>query len=347
MTIETFSYDSIKGVIKVYKLTNASGASVMLSSIGAGIISINVPDRDGIMKDVVVGYQNITDYIYDGPCAGKTAGRYANRIAKGEFFVNGVKYSLNCNCGPNSLHGGPEGFQNQNWDSKIEGNNIVFSYLSKDGEENFPGAINCTVIYEWKENNTLKIDFQATSDADTVINLTNHPYFNLKGEGEGDIFEHILQLNCSHYLPTDDTLVPTGEYASVNGTPMDFTKPKTIGQEIHNDFKALKIAKGYDHCWLADGYELNTMKEIAILSEQTTGRQLRISSTQVGAQVYTGNWLNDSPIGKNGHKYFDYCAIAIECQGLPDAPNKPNFPSQFLKSEETYKQTIEYSFRTI
>ncbi len=346
MTIVESIYNSIKGIIKLYTITNSSGASVTLSSIGAGIIAINVPDKDGVLNDVVLGYKNITDYIYDGPCAGKTAGRYANRIANGRLIVNNIEFALNTNCGPNSLHGGPEGFQNQNWESTIKDNKVHFTYLSKNMEENFPGNVTVSVIYEWKENNTLTINLSATTDADTVINLTNHSYFNLKGEGDGDIFDHILQLNCSNYLPTDETLVPTGEYASVKGTPMDFTQPKAIGKDINADFNALKIGKGYDHCWLADNFEDKQLKEIAILSEPTSGRVLTISSTQVGAQVYTGNWLNDSPLGKNGHKYFDYCAVAIECQGLPDAPNKPNFPSQYLKPGETYQQTIEYSFKT-
>lgn len=314
--------------------------------MGAGIISICVPDKRGMLSDVVLGYNDITDYIYDGPCAGKTAGRYANRIANGHFEINGKAYHLNTNCGPNSLHGGPEGFQNQNWDSEIKDDTIVFSYLSKDGEEHFPGNVNVIVTYTWDDNNTLTIDMKGTTDADTVINLTNHTYFNLKGEGNGDIYDHNLQLNCKHYLPTDDTLVPTGEYAVVSGTPMDFTTPKAIGKDIKENFKPLKIAKGYDHCWLVDDFENQSLKEVAILSEPKSGRELRILSTQVGVQVYTGNWLNDSPTGKHGHQYCDYCAVAIECQGLPDAPNKPDFPSQLLQPGQEYHQTIVYKFKS-
>ncbi|MBE6309569.1 MAG: galactose mutarotase [Bacteroidales bacterium] len=347
MTIKEITHNSHKGIVKIYTISNTSGASVTLSSIGAGIVSINVPDKNGVISDVVIGYDKILDYLYDGPCAGKTAGRYANRIAKGQFIIKGIEYSLNKNCGPNSLHGGPEGFQNQNWDSEIKGNKICFTYHSKHNEENFPGNVKAIVEYEWKENNTLTIELTATTDADTVINLTNHSYFNLKGEGNGDIFDHILQLNCNYYLPTDDTLVPIGEYAIVKDTPMDFTKPKRIGKDIHAEFSALKIAKGYDHCWLVDNFENNNLKEVGILYEESSGRVLKISSTQVGVQVYTGNWLNDCPLGKNGHKYYDYCAVAIECQGLPDAPNKPNFPSQLLKPGERYNQIIEYSFNTL
>lgn len=344
MKIEVSQYDSIKGLIKLYTLTNNRGAIVKLSSLGAGIISISIPDKHGILADVVLGYNDIKDYIYDGPCAGKTVGRYANRIANGHLEINGKVYHLNTNCGSNSLHGGPEGFQNQNWDSVIIGDTIVFSYLSKDGEEHFPGNVSVVVSYTWDDSNALTIDMKATTDADTVINLTNHTYFNLKGEGNGDILGHNLQLNCKYYLPTDDTLVPTGEYALVSGTPMDFTKPKAIGKDMKIDFRPLQIAKGYDHCWLVDDYEHKSLKEVAVLSEPESGRELRILSTQVGAQVYTGNWLNDSPTGKHGHRYFDYNAVAIECQGLPDAPNKPDFPSQLLEMGQEYHQIIVYKF---
>lgn len=345
MKIELSEFESQKGNISIYKLTNSSGASVELSSLGAGILSIYVPDKDGVLTDVVLGYSNYRDYIYDGPCAGKTAGRYANRIAKGHLEVNGKIYKLNTNCGPNSLHGGPEGFQNQNWESEIQDIKIVFTYKSKDGEEFFPGNVDVKVTYEWTENNTLTIDYYATSDEDTVINLTNHTYFNLNGVGNNDILEHTLKINSSFYLPTDETLVPTGEYASVKGTPMDFTTPKALGTDINSDFDAIRYGKGYDHCWLVDNYENNEIKEICVLKEKSTNRELLISSSQVGVQVYTGNWLNDSPLGKNGIKHFDYCAVAIECQGLPDAPNKPQFPSQSLKKGEVYKQTIVYSFK--
>lgn len=346
MTIELTKYELFKGTINIYKLTNKNGAIVELSSIGAGIISISVPDCNGVFNDVVLGYNNIKDYFYDGPCAGKTAGRYANRIANGHLVIKGKTYKLNTNCGPNSLHGGPEGFQNQNWNSEIIDNKVIFSYLSKNGEENFPGNVTVTVAYEWTDNNTLIINYCATTDEDTVLNLTNHTYFNLKGYGNGNIFDHILKLNCKNYLPTDNTLVPTGDFAPVEGTPMDFTKGKSLGHDINNDFQALKTGKGYDHCWLVDNFENGELKKIAILKEPTSGRELHISSTQVGVQVYTGNWLNDSPLGKDGNKHYDYCAVAIECQGLPDAPNKPQFPSQELKPGETYKQVIEYSFKT-
>lgn len=346
MNIEIRKYDSPKGIITIYKLTNNKGASVELSSLGAGINTIVVPDRNGNLNDIVLGYKNPVDYIYDGPCAGKTAGRYANRIANGHLHIEGITYQLNINCGPNSLHGGPEGFQNQNWQSRVDNNNVIFTYMSADGEEFFPGNILTTVTYRWNDDNELLIEYHARTDRDTVINLTNHTYFNLKGDGNGNILDHILKLNCNYYLPTDTSLVPTGEYMPVAGTPMDFIEEKYIGKDIENDFLPLRIAKGYDHCWLVDGYDDKKLKKVAILKEETTGREVHISSTQAGVQVYTGNWLADSPEGKSGNKYFDYCAVAIECQGLPDAPNKPQFPSQALRAGETYSQTILYSFKS-
>lgn len=345
MNIICNKYSTSKGEVSTYRLTNSQGSYVELSSLGAGIIAICVPDRNGNIEDVVLGYSNIEDYIYDGPCAGKTAGRYANRIADGKLIINDITYQLNLNCGPNSLHGGPEGFQNQNWKSEIINNKIQFTYISADGEENFPGNITTIVTYEWTEDNKLIIDYEATSDADTVINLTNHTYFNLKGVGNGDIFDHILKLNCDYYLPTNESLVPTGDFTNVEKTPMDFRFEKRIGSDINNDFQPLKYGKGYDHCWLVNNYNDKQLKAVAILKEEYSGRELHISSTQVGVQVYTGNWLNDSPVGKNGINHFDYCAIAIECQGLPDAPNKTQFPSQILKKGEIYKQRIEYSFK--
>lgn len=344
MKTEIRTIDSLKGKITIYKLTNKQGAIVELSSLGAGILSIIVPDKKGKMDDVVLGYENPIDYIYDGPCAGKIAGRYANRIANGHLEINGKLYQLNKNCGPNSLHGGPEGFQNQIWASEMEQNKVIFTYRSHDGEEFFPGNLTAVVTYEWNDDNTLRIDLRATTDAETVVNLTNHTYFNLKGEGNGNIFDHKLILNSDHYLATDDTLVPTGEYTSVENTPMDFSIEKAIGKDIRADFKALHIGKGYDHCWLVNDSE-EQLKSVAVLSEESSGRELHISSTQVGVQVYTGNWLNGSPRGKNGHVYTDYSAVAIECQGLPDAPNKPQFPSQSLKPGDEYHQIIIFSFK--
>lgn len=334
------------GDITLYTLTNASGASVTLSTLGAGIVSVMVPDKDGKLDDVVLGYANPADYIADGPCAGKTPGRYANRIAKGKFTVDGKEYQLAINNGPNALHGGPEGFMNQNWESEVEGNQVKFTYTAKDGEEGYPGELKATVIYTWNDKNELTIDLKAVCDKKTVVNLTNHAYFNLDGENAGSILDHELQLLASHYLPTDDTQIPTGEIAPVKGTPMDFTEPKAIGKDINADFEALKIGKGYDHCWVLDDWHKHTLISAARLKSNKSGRVVEVFTTQPGAQVYTGNWLAGSPKNKSGRSYEDYEGVAIECQGMPDAPNHKNFPCQLLGPGEEYNQTIIYRFTT-
>ncbi len=344
MNISKESVMSPKGDITLYTLTNSSGAQVVLSSLGAGINKIIVPDKNGKMADVILGYENPCDYDNDGPCSGKTPGRYANRIKHGRITVEGKEYSLAVNNGPNHLHGGPEGFQNKIWDSSIVGDSVVFTRVSPDGEMGYPGRLKATVTYTWNDNNQLTISYKAVTDAPTFVNLTNHAYFNLSGHDAGSVLNHHLRLNCSRYLPTDPSEAPLGNIDPVAGTPMDFTSPKAIGRDINEDFEALKIGKGYDHCYVVDGWEKGRLSEVATLTDPVSGRTLTISSTQPGAQVYTGNWLTGSPKGKGGVEYHDYDLVAIECQGFPDAPNQPAFPSQLLTPGETYRQTIIYSF---
>ncbi|MCH5229278.1 MAG: galactose mutarotase [Muribaculaceae bacterium] len=334
-----------QGDITLFRIENASGASVELSSLGAGITSVRVPDKFGNIAEVALGYENPADYMADGPCMGKVPGRYANRIADGHLEIDGKTYQLNINNGPNALHGGPSGFQNRIWEAAIIPNGVKFTYHSKDGEEHYPGNIIVTASYTWSEDNTLRLDLQAITDAPTVVNLTNHAYFNLEGADEGSILSHKLCLKASHYLPTDKTQIPTGELASVKGTPMDFTSPKEIGLDIDVDFEPLKIGKGYDHCWALDNWEKGKLMQGAVvLAAPSSGRMLTISSTQPGVQIYTGNWLAGSPKNKSGVSYNDYEGVAIEMQGFPDAPNKPAFPSQELKPGETYKETIIFAF---
>jgi len=337
-----------RGDITLYELTNAHGASVRLSALGAGITGITVPDREGNLADVVLGYKNAGDWFYDGPCAGKVPGRYANRIAKGHLEVDGKTYQLNINNGPNHLHGGPEGFNNKIWDCEMEGDTVVFTLESPDGDEHYPGNLTARVAYTWSDDNVLKIELGAVTDAPTVVNLTNHTYFNLAGEDKGGTaLEQTLQLNCSRYLPTDDTLIPTGELAPVADTPMDFTQAKPLGCDIKQDFPALNYGKGYDNCWVIDGYEDGDMRLAAVLTDPKSGRQLEISTDQPAAQVYTGNWLEGCPTSKSGKAYHDYDGVAIECQGMPDAPNHANFPSQELRPDEEYRRTILFAFKTV
>ena len=325
-----------------YTLKNASGAYVQLGSVGAAIVSVVVPDKDGRLGDVVLGYKEAADYFGDGPCAGKVPGRYANRIAKGRFTLDGVEYSLPVNNGPNHLHGGPDGFQNQVWDSRIEGDAVEFLYFSEDGEAGYPGNLKVVAHYEWSEENELKLTLTAETDTATVVNLTNHVYFNL--DGEGTVLDHVLELNASEYLPTDETLIPLGTAEPVAGTPMDFVERKPIGRDIRADFPALVFGKGYDNCYLIDGAQPGQITTAAELWAAKSGRHLEVLTTQPAVQVYTGNWLKGCPPGKSGLAYEDYDAVAIECQHCPDSPNQPEFPTTVLRPGELYEEAIIWSF---
>lgn len=349
------------------ELINKKGASVWLNEIGAGIVSVIVPDINGNLADVALGYKDMKSYLGDGPCSGKIPGRFANRIAGGKFFLEGKKYDLPINNGPNHLHGGPEGFSNKVWsivprdkwgfEPDEDESVTVFSLESSAGDSGYPGKLEVKAIYHWKDSNILSLEITATTDSTTIINLTNHTYWNLAGEDSGSILDHELMLNASNYLPTDDTLIPTGEIAPVAGTPMNFTNPKELGRDIKADFDALLFGKGYDNCWVVDGWQpvneknddgtsikTGKMCHIGTLSDKKSGRIMKIYSTQPGVQVYTGNWLAGSPISKSGRSYNDYDGVAIECQGFPDSPNKPQFPSPILYKGDIYRHLIEFRF---
>ena len=345
MTITKETIESAKGRFNIYTLVNATGAAVRLSEIGAVIVALTAPDCHGRLADVVLGYKNLTDYFYDGPCAGKVPGRYANRICKGHLDIDGKVYQLNINNGPNHLHGGPENFACKIWECEMDGDTVVFSLESPDGDENYPGNLTARVAYTWNDDNVLKIELGAVTDAPTVVNLTNHTYFNMAGENRGGTaLDQVLQLYCSRYLPTDDTLIPSGEMAPVEGTPMDFMQPKVAGKDIKQDFPALNYGKGYDNCWVIDGYEDGDLHLAAVLCDEKSGRKVEVSTDQPAVQVYTGNWLEGCPASKSGKQYHDYDGVAIECQGMPDAPNHDNFPTQLLRPDEEYRLTILFDF---
>ncbi len=325
-----------------YTMKNASGAYVQLGSVGAAIVSIVVPDKDGNLGDVVLGYPNAADYFADGPCAGKVPGRYANRIAKGKFTLDGKEYTLPVNNGPNHLHGGPDGFQNRIWQSRKRGGAVEFKYVAADGEMGYPGKLAVVAHYEWSEDNVLRLTFTARTDATTVVNLTNHAYFNL--DCGGSVLRHTLQLNASEYLPTDATLIPLGESDPVSGTPMDFLNPKRLGRDIRKDFPALRYGKGYDACWLIDGYTPGQLQLAAILKGPRSGRTLTVTTTQPGVQIYTGNWLSGCPKGKKGRIYHDYDGVAIECLHYPDSPNHPEYPTTVLKPHKVFHEAIIFDF---
>ena len=320
-------------------LINKSGASVMLTERGAGIVSIVVPDRNGVMGDVVLGYRDEESYLADGPCAGKIPGRFANRIDGGRFTLDGKEYQLVKNHPDYQLHGGPDGFSNRLWKaSQISDTEVVLTLDSPDGDQGYPGNMHVEATYTWGEDNSLTLSIKATTDAPTILNLTNHTYWNLDGEDSGSIFNHVLRINASRWLATSEALIPTGELAPVEGTPMDFRTAKPIGRDIKADFPALIYGKGYDNCWVLDGAP--GLKLAAELSSAASCRRLEIWTDQPAAQVYTGNWLDGSPVSKSGRPYRDYDGVAIECQGFPDAPNHPDFPSCVLRPGETYSRTI-------
>ena len=332
--------------IKLFSLVNADGSEVILSNLGAGIVSIVVPDRNGKMADVVLGYRNPEDYYADGPCMGKVPGRYANRIAAGRFSLGGKTYELAVNNGPNHLHGGPldQCFANRIWDAEEIPDGVKFSLVSPIGDAGYPGSLHVEASYTWTEDHQLTLGLSAYTDSETIVNLTNHAYFNLKVEEVGDVTDHILQLYASRYLPTDPTLIPVGEPAPVAGTPMDFTKPKAIGKDLKADFPALNYGKGYDNCFVVDDWEKGELRPVAVLSEPTSGRKLTVYTNSPGIQVYTGNWLSGCPESKSGKAYQDYDGVALECQYFPDSPNRPDFPSVVLKKRDIYVNYIIYAF---
>lgn len=332
------------GDATIIRLTNDHGAWVELSSLGAGITGLGVADREGNIENVALNYADDASYFEDGPCMGKIPGRYANRIAKGIFRLGDKEYQLAVNNGPNHLHGGPTGFQNRLWECRELPNGVRFTYVSADGEEGYPGQLRVTADYIWSENDILDLYLRAVTDCDTVVNLTNHCYWNLRGAQSGSVLDQELRLNASRWLPTDETLIPVGEPAPVAGTPMDFTTAKPLGRDIRADFPALKYGKGYDNCFLLDGWRRDFLTPAATLHDPVSGRTLRLATTQPGVQVYTGNWLDGCPAGPDGYRYHDYDGVALECQGFPDAPNRPDFPDQILRPGQPYDQHIRFTF---
>ncbi len=336
------------GEVTLYRLTNAKGASVELSSLGAGITEVSVPDANGKIENVTLRYADPASYLADGPCAGKTPGRFANRICKGKLQIDGITYDLPINNGPNHLHGGPEGFQNQIWESEEVPDGVLFRYHSKDGEMGYPGNLTAEVKYTWNDDNELTIDLSATSDAKTVVNLTNHAYFNLEGADGAEsnsVLGHELKLNAAYFLPGDETLIPSGEMAPVAATPMDFTEFKTLGEDINKDFTPLKYGKGYDHCFCIDGPN-GELREACVLRSPKSRRRMTVLTDQPGVQIYTGNYLGGSPANVAGRSYEDYEGVAMEAQGFPDAPSHASFPSPRVAPDSPYHRTIVYRFDT-
>lgn len=343
------SFLTIHGVITYITLTNSCGASVTLSTCGAGIISVCVPDKSGTIGDVLLGYNEAESYYNDGPAMGKIPGRYANRIGYGKAEIDGETANLIVNLPPHCLHGGGEpGLHNKIWTlDSVSESSVRMSVISPDGDAGFPGELTATAIYSWNEDNTLSLRMEAETTRTTIVNLTNHAYFNLKGATAGTALDHLLTIKASSILETDSTLLPTGRLTDVSGTPMDFRSMHTLRERIENDYQPLIFAKGYDHCFVIDGYEPGKVQTIAVIEEPSSGRILEILSDQPGAQLYTANWMEGAPEGKGGYIYKDYDGIAIEPQDFPDAPNRPEFPSTILKPEQKYERTIIFKFKTL
>lgn len=338
--------------VDLYTLTNASGMEVTITNYGATIVSLCVPDRDGNTADVVLGLKTFEEYLAGHPYLGSIVGRYANRIAHGKFRLHGKEYELATNNGENHLHGGEIGFDKVVWKTKTvlddTGPGLVMTYLSKDGEEGYPGNLTVQVSYVVTEDNGLQIDYHATTDQDTPVNLTSHPYFNLVGEGNGDILGHQLTINADEFTPVDENFAVTGEIRSVEGTPLDFRKQTSIGRRINRQDEQLRFGKGYDHNYVLNqlNNEISFISLAARVVEPTTGRVMEVLTTEPGLQFYSGNFLDGSKIGKGKKPYEHRYGFCLETQHFPDSPNQPAFPSTILKPGDVYQSTTIYRFST-
>lgn len=335
-----------------YTLKNKNGLKVSVINYGGIITNLFVPDGSGNLGDIVLGYDKLADYLEDSPFFGAVIGRYGNRIAGGQFSVDGKEYKLALNDNPGGipchLHGGNKGFDKVIWDIEaiMEGGTpgIKLSYLSEDGEEGYPGNLHITIYYYLTFDDSLRIEYYAETDQATPINLTQHSYFNLKGEGNGDILDHQLYINADNYTPVKEDLIPIGIVEPVNDTPFDFRRIKMIGQDINRNNPQLAFGGGYDHNFVLNDYNSDLCKA-AVVFEKETGRNLEVWTTEPGVQFYSGNGLRENYIGKNGHRYGKQSAFCLETQHYPDSPNQSNFPSTILKPGEKYESVTEFRFR--
>jgi aldose 1-epimerase len=353
LTLEKAPFGTMPKSVPVdkYKLTNVHHMEVSILTYGGIVQSIVVPDRYGKLRDVALGFDHLEDYLTDSPYFGAIIGRFGNRIAKGQFTLGGKRYQIPTNDGPNALHGGPKGFDKKLWEAvPIESSEWVgveLTYLSVDGEMGFPGSLSTTVRYVLTNDNELQIHYSAVTDKDTIVNLTNHTFFNLAGAGNGTVLDQVAMINADRFTPIDKTLIPTGELQKVNGTPLDFTKPMAIGAQIHAEDEQLKYAEprqgGYDFNWiLTNPADLNALA--VRVTDPESGRTIEMYTTEPAIQFYSGNFLDGTLKGKEGLTYPHWGGFAIEAQHYPDSPNRPDFPSTELKVGETYTQTTVYRF---
>ena len=333
--------------VALYTLRNHHGMTAKIATYGGTIVSLTTPDRHGHYADVVLGFDKLDDYLAHRTYFGAMVGRYANRIAHGQFTLDGATYKLAVNDGPNALHGGKVGFDKVIWKVALakvtaQGPRLELTYLSRDGEEGYPGDLKVTATYTLTENNALRLDYKATTDKPTVVNLTQHTYFNLRGHG--DVLDHVVQINANRYTPVDESLIPTGELRTVTGTPFDFREPTAIGARIGGPDPQLQVgAKGYDHNYVMNK-PLGKLGVIATAFDPESGRVMEVSSTAPGLQFYTGNGLNGTLTGKGGIVYARRSGFAMEAEAFPDTPNHPDFPSAVLRPGKTYRNTIMFRF---
>ncbi|MBC7757758.1 MAG: galactose mutarotase [Phormidesmis sp. FL-bin-119] len=348
-TLDTLAFSKIVYGKKVgaYEIGNGQ-MTAHFTNYGARIVGLWIADQDGALTDVVVGFKNIDRYLTTTEAYfGATIGRYGNRISKGKFTLDGVEYQISINNGPNALHGGKKGFQDVVWDvEQPDSKTLIFSYLSKDGEEGFPGNLRTKVIYSITDKNELRMEYEATTDKKTVINLTNHAFFNLNGEGSGDVLNHSVQIFADKFNPVDNTLIPTGQLQDVLNTPFDFINTKLIGESINDDNEQLKFGKGYDHNFILNGVEQNGMRHAATVKGDKSGIKMDIFTQEPGMQFYSGNFMKGNNTFKGGSTDDFRTAFAMETQHFPDSPNQPSFPNTALSPGERYHTISIYKFST-
>ena len=339
--------DSLISKLALYHIQNASGVRMDVTNFGGRIVSLWVPDKSGNMGDIVLGYDSLNQYLSGNPYFGAMIGRYGNRISKGKFALEGKDYQLAANNGANALHGGPKGFHNVFWSvapkTTPAGESLKMTYVSRNGDEGYPGNLSVRVTYTLTNQNELVIDYEATSDQTTVLNLTHHSFFNLAGEGHGSVLNHKIMIAADRFCPINEGLIPTGTLQEVRGTPFDFRKAVAIGERIGQENQQLKFGKGYDHNWVLN----NKPGEFALaarVSESTSGRVMEVWTSEPGLQFYSGNFLTPSEKGKGGKIYDFRTAFCLEAQHFPNSPNQPNFPSTVLRPGEVYRQRTSYRF---
>jgi len=349
MTKQSFGKAPDGTEVFLYSLLNKNGMEARITNYGGIVVSLLVRDRNGNASDIVLGFDSLASYVKDSPYFGSLIGRYGNRIGKGEFQLGGVKYTLAINNGANHLHGGVKGFDKVVWSvdekASVPGESLALTYLSKDDEEGYPGNLTVRVVYTVTSDNELRIDYTASTDKATVVNLTHHSYFNLAGEGNGPIYDHELFIDAARFTPVDAGLIPTGELRSVVGTPMDFTLQTAIGARINESYEQLQKGGGYDHNWVLNK-PVGAMGLAAKVYEKTSGRIMEVLTTEPGLQFYSGNFLNGTHFGKAGIMYQQRYGLCLETQHFPDSPNKPEFPTTVLEPGKTYTSTTVYRFST-